>query len=61
MISEHIESNYAFSNPIIIYGGSVKPETAKDLVSQSHIHGLLVGGAALEPKSFMEIVKNAEI
>ena len=43
----------------IQYGGSVKPANAPVLMSQPDIDGALVGGAALEPRSFSEIVKAA--
>ncbi len=41
----------------ILYGGSVKPENAKALMSEEEIDGALVGGASLDPKSFAAIVK----
>ncbi len=41
----------------ILYGGSVKPENAKSLMSQPEIDGALVGGASLDAKSFAAIVK----
>ena len=41
----------------ILYGGSIKPENAKALMSQEEIDGGLVGGASLVPKSFAAIVK----
>jgi triosephosphate isomerase len=41
----------------VLYGGSVKPENAKDLMAQPDIDGALVGGASLDPKSFAAIVK----
>jgi triosephosphate isomerase len=41
----------------ILYGGSVKPENARALMSQTEIDGALVGGASLDPKSFAAIVK----
>lgn len=41
----------------ILYGGSVKPENAKALMSEVEIDGALVGGASLDPKSFSAIVK----
>src|ERR1700756_4079402 len=41
----------------IQYGGSVKPENARELMSQSDIDGALVGGASLDPRSFVQIVK----
>ena len=42
---------------IIQYGGSMKPENAKDLLSQEDIDGGLVGGASLKADSFFEIIK----
>jgi triosephosphate isomerase (TIM) len=41
----------------ILYGGSVKPENACDLLCQAEIDGALVGGASLKPDSFAAIVK----
>ena len=41
----------------ILYGGSVKPENARLLMSHPEIDGALVGGASLDPKSFAAIVK----
>ena len=43
----------------IQYGGSVKPENAREIMSQSDIDGALVGGASLDPRSFAQIVKAA--
>ena len=40
-------------------GGSVKPENARELMSQADIDGALVGGASLDPRSFAQIVKAA--
>jgi len=56
------EAAKAFGQPFadamrILYGGSVKPENAKALMSQEEIDGALVGGASLDPKSFAAIVK----
>ncbi len=41
----------------ILYGGSVKPDNAKALMSESEIDGGLVGGASLDAKSFAAIVR----
>jgi len=41
----------------ILYGGSVKPDNAAELMAQEEIDGALVGGASLDPKSFAAIVK----
>ena len=43
----------------IQYGGSMKPDNAKDLMSQPDIDGGLIGGASLEAKSFADIVRGA--
>lgn len=40
----------------IQYGGSVNPSNIKELMSQEHIDGALVGGASLDPKSFLSLV-----
>jgi triosephosphate isomerase len=40
----------------VIYGGSVKPENIRDLVSQPDVDGALVGGASLDVRAFVEIV-----
>jgi triosephosphate isomerase len=41
----------------ILYGGSVKPETIAEQMSQPHIDGALVGGASLAADSFGRIVE----
>src|SRR3954470_18873127 len=43
----------------IQYGGSVKPDNARKLMTQPDIDGALVGGASLEPRSFAQIVQGA--
>ena len=40
---------------IIQYGGSVKPNNAKELLGQKEIDGALVGGASLDAESFLSI------
>jgi triosephosphate isomerase (TIM) len=40
----------------ILYGGSVKPSNAKDLMAMPDIDGALVGGASLKPDTFAEII-----
>lgn len=41
----------------ILYGGSVKPENAADLLSAADVDGALVGGASLTSAAFMEIAE----
>jgi triosephosphate isomerase len=43
----------------IQYGGSVKPDNARELMSQTDIDGALVGGASLDSRSFAQIVNAA--
>ena len=40
----------------ILYGGSVKPDNARDILSLPHVGGALVGGASLSAESFLGIV-----
>lgn len=42
----------------ILYGGSVKPDNAAELVATPGIDGFLVGGASLKADSFLQIVKS---
>ena len=42
----------------IQYGGSVKPGNAAELMACPDIDGALIGGAALDPQSFIEIIRN---
>jgi len=50
-----------FADKLIIqYGGSVKPENSKDLMSQPDIDGALVGGACLKADSFIKIIESAQ-
>lgn len=44
----------------IQYGGSVKPETVADFMRQPEIDGALVGGASLEPASYIRLVEGAK-
>ncbi len=43
----------------VLYGGSVKPENAAELMAQPAVDGALVGGASLEPDSFAAICRAA--
>jgi len=43
----------------ILYGGSMKPANAADLLAQKDIDGGLIGGASLEARNFVELVKAA--
>jgi triosephosphate isomerase len=43
----------------ILYGGSMKPANAAELIGQEDVDGGLVGGAALDPADFLAIVQSA--
>ena len=43
----------------ILYGGSVKPDNAAELLAVDDVDGVLVGGASLDPESFARIVEAA--
>lgn len=44
----------------LLYGGSLKANNAKELLMQPDIDGGLIGGASLEPKSFVDIANTAD-
>jgi triosephosphate isomerase len=43
----------------ILYGGSVKPDNAAEILAQPDVDGALVGGASLDPKGLIEIASAA--
>lgn len=45
----------------ILYGGSVTAENAAEFVEKSAVDGLLIGGASLNPKSFVNIIKEVSL
>ncbi|PMP90368.1 MAG: triose-phosphate isomerase [Hydrogenobaculum sp.] len=40
----------------VLYGGSVNPQNAKEFLKAPNVDGLLVGGASLDPNTFLEII-----
>jgi len=44
-----------------IYGGSVSPENAEDILNSKIVDGALVGGASLDPNKFLDIIKAVEL
>jgi triosephosphate isomerase len=57
------QESHAFIKSIldvpVLYGGSVKPENAEELLAQPDVDGALVGGASLEVESFQAICQTA--
>jgi triosephosphate isomerase (TIM) len=44
----------------VLYGGSVKPDNAEEILAQPDVDGALVGGASLDPESLARIAASAE-
>lgn len=59
-IRKTINEKYGASvaqNVTILYGGSVKPNNAKEIFSKPDVDGGLIGGASLKADDFVEIIK----
>ena len=57
--STHSELRKRISAPIL-YGGSVKPNNAKEILSIENVDGVLVGSASLKADSFLEMIDRAK-
>jgi triosephosphate isomerase len=61
--AEQAQDAHAFIKSLldvpVLYGGSVKPENAEELLSQPDVGGALVGGASLDLESFQAICETA--
>ena len=55
LIKENVGESVA-ENTSILYGGSVKPDNAKEIFGKPDVDGGLIGGASLKAKDFLEIV-----
>lgn len=56
LLEKMFSKNFA-SKTRILYGGSVKPENIKSLMALENVDGALVGGASLDPNTFIKIIK----
>lgn len=55
-----VKKNAAAASDVrILYGGSMKPDNAKELLSMADIDGGLIGGAALKASDFLAIIRAA--
>ena len=48
------------NNVLILYGGSVKKENAKDILEEKDIDGALIGGSSLDVEDFYNIIEIAD-
>jgi triosephosphate isomerase len=63
VLRSHIESKYGndVSEAVrILYGGSMKPGNAEELLACKDVDGGLIGGASLKPQDFIDIIKHAK-
>ena len=51
-----IEENFGCKENIVLYGGSLKPSNAQEILSKPHIDGGLIGGACLKINEFEELI-----
>ena len=58
LFREHYDGEIA-DNLRILYGGSVKPDNARSLISEEHVDGFLIGGASLQADSFIRIARSS--
>ena len=54
---EFIKKQFKGKLPKILYGGSVNPQNIIDLKRIKALDGFLIGGASLNPKKFIDIIK----
>ena len=60
-IRKHLASKYGQSiadGISILYGGSCKPDNARDIFSKADVDGGLIGGASLKSRDFVDIIKS---
>ena len=58
-IKKIIKSLKRYNKMKIIYGGSVNPQNIKYLSKISEINGFIIGGASINPKKFIDIIKKS--
>jgi triosephosphate isomerase len=56
---KHLYGAAAANSIRVLYGGSVKADSAADYLAIDGVDGLLVGGASLDAHAFVEIIKKA--
>lgn len=58
-LRELYDEDRAYSVPLL-YGGSVKPDNARELIETPGVDGFLIGGASLQVDAFVSIIKQVE-
>ena len=58
-LRQALDARFPLNTAAILYGGSVKPSNAAELLGASGVDGALVGGASLKAAEFLEIIRAA--
>lgn len=58
-IRKILKAKYPNNSPKILYGGSLNPNNADNILSIENVNGGLIGGASLDAESFIKIYKSA--
>ena len=58
IVKDYVKRNYG-NDVKVLYGGSVKPENAAEILKLNCVDGVLVGGASLDPVKFESLIKTA--
>ncbi|GAB5466867.1 MAG: triose-phosphate isomerase [Candidatus Kapaibacteriales bacterium] len=59
-IKEYCDDTLSIKDIPVLYGGSLKPDNAKEIISIDSVDGGLIGGASLKPDSFNSIINIAQ-
>lgn len=54
------EAGFSSQEAIVVYGGSVNPENARDILSLESVSGALVGGASIKLEQWLDLIKISE-
>ena len=58
-LADYLVNKYNRNNIKLLYGGSMNPNNAKEILSIENVNGGLIGGASLDPDSFISIYNSA--
>jgi triosephosphate isomerase (TIM) len=59
MIAERLTARFGGTGALVLYGGSVKPSNAAEILALENVGGALVGGASLKAGDFIAIIRAA--
>lgn len=56
---KHVARRHLGDEPLVLYGGSVNPTNAAEMIRRPHIDGLFIGRSAWEPEGYLDILNRA--